>query len=73
MRAGQEDVWNDCLDALEGDLSEIFAFILRMEEAVFALGADRVGTVIKVDDRRDRGVAMAEKVESVERLLEVDS
>ena len=58
---------------LEGDLSEIFALILRMEEAVFALGADRVGTVIKVDDRRDRGVAMAVKVESVERLLEADS
>ena len=54
---------------LEGDLGEIFALILRMEEAVFALGAERVGTVIKIDDRRDREVSMGDKVEAVEKLL----
>lgn len=54
---------------LEGDLGEIFDLILQMEEAVFAQGAERVGTVIKVDDRRDRVVAMGEKVEAVERRL----
>ena len=40
-----------------------------MEEAVFAAGAERVGTVLKIDDRRDRVVAMEDKVEAVERLL----
>jgi uncharacterized protein (TIGR00106 family) len=54
---------------LEGDLGEIFDLILKMEEAVFAQGAERVGTVIKVDDRRDRPVTMREKVEAVERRL----
>ena len=54
---------------LEGDLGEIFDLILAMEAAVFAQGAERVGTVIKVDDRRDRAVAMGEKVEAVERQL----
>ena len=58
---------------LEGDLAAIFALIQEMEEAVFALGAERVGTVIKIDDRRDRAVEMGHKVESVERLLEPDS
>ena len=54
---------------LEGEIGDIFGLILQMEAAVFELGADRVGTVIKIDDRRDRTVAMAEKVQSVERLL----
>ena len=54
---------------LEGDLREIFELILRMQEAVFERGAVRVGTVIKVDERRDREVGMADKVESVRRRL----
>ena len=45
---------------LEGDLGDIFALILAMEEAVFAQGAERVGSVVKIDDRRDRIVSMAE-------------
>ena len=54
---------------LEGELGAIFALIQQMEEAVFALGAERVGTVIKIDDRRDRVVSMEHKVDAVERLL----
>ena len=51
---------------LEGDLDEIFALIRSMQEAVFAAGAQRVGTVIKIDDRRDRRVAMEDKIRAVE-------
>jgi uncharacterized protein (TIGR00106 family) len=54
---------------LEGDLGEIFALIQRMQEAVFAAGALRVGTVIKIDERRDRAVRMEEKVAVVEERL----
>lgn len=54
---------------LEGDLDEIFALIRRMQEAVFASGAQRVSAVIKIDDRRDRPVHMEDKVREVERLL----
>jgi uncharacterized protein YqgV (UPF0045/DUF77 family) len=35
-----------------------------MQEAVFAAGATRVSTVIKIDDRRDRVVSMEDKVKS---------
>jgi uncharacterized protein YqgV (UPF0045/DUF77 family) len=36
-----------------------------LQEAVFAAGAARVGTVIKMDDRRDQGeVTMEDKVAS---------
>ena len=54
---------------LEGDLSEIYSLIGDMQEAVFAAGAERVSTVIKIDDRRDRPVSMEEKVETVVGLL----
>lgn len=54
---------------LEGELSEIYALIGRMQEAVFELGAERVGTVIKIDDRRDREVSMEAKVKAVEDQL----
>ena len=54
---------------LEGELREILDLVLAMEEAVFAAGAERVGTVLKIDDRRDRTVAMDDKVKAVERLL----
>ena len=54
---------------LEGELSEISALIEKMQEAVFAAGAVRVGSVVKIDDRRDREVAMESKVTSVEEKL----
>jgi uncharacterized protein (TIGR00106 family) len=54
---------------LEGDLDDIFALIRVMQEAVFEAGAVRVGTVIKIDDRRDRDVSMEAKVEAVEQRL----
>jgi uncharacterized protein (TIGR00106 family) len=54
---------------LEGELPAIFELILRMQEAVFAAGAARVSTVIKVDERRDKAVRMEDKVAEVERRL----
>jgi uncharacterized protein (TIGR00106 family) len=54
---------------LEGEVDEIFALVRRMQEAVFAAGAVRVGTVIKIDERRDRDVRMEEKVRAVEKRL----
>jgi len=55
---------------LEGELDVVLALIRRMHEAVFEAGAVRVGTVIKIDDRRDRAASMEEKVQEVERQLE---
>jgi len=55
---------------LEGDLAEIYPLIQDMQEAVFAEGAERVGTVIKIDDRRDRDATMQDKLASVARQLD---
>lgn len=54
---------------LEGDLDVVMALIRRMQEAVFEAGAVRVGTVIKIDDRRDRVASMEDKVRGVEERL----
>ncbi len=52
---------------LEGDLDAIFSLVRKMQEAVFAMGADRVGTVLKIDDRRDKEATMQGKLDSARR------
>ena len=55
---------------LEGELGDLYALVQRMQDAVFAAGAERVGTVIKIDDRRDREVSMEDKLRAVEERQE---
>jgi uncharacterized protein (TIGR00106 family) len=54
---------------LEGELGDIYALVRSMQEAVFAAGAERVSTVLKIDDRRDRPVRMEDQVSVVVKLL----
>ena len=58
---------------LEGDMSEVYALISDMQEAVFAAGATRVSTVIKIDDRRDRVVSMEDKVKSALEKTQINT
>lgn len=55
---------------IEGDLSTIFEIIEKMHEALFACGAVRLSTVIKVDERRDKTVRMEDKITAVENHLQ---
>jgi uncharacterized protein (TIGR00106 family) len=50
---------------LEGDLKEILTLIEKMHEVPFDQGANRVSTLIKIDDRRDKNSTMEGKMESV--------
>ncbi len=50
---------------LEGDLEAILKVAREMHEAPFTMGIDRVYSVIKIDDRRDRTSTMEEKFQSV--------
>lgn len=50
---------------LEGDIDELFACVRKMQEAVFESGADRVYSVVKIDDRRDKKASLDQKVNSV--------
>ena len=57
---------------LEGNLAEILDLVQRMQEAVFEAGAERVSTVVKIDERRDRTASAADKVRVVEEQLASD-
>ena len=68
LEAQDRVVWqlDSMFTTLEGEPEDLFEVIRAMQEAVFAAGAERVGTVIKMDDRRDREATMADKIASVE-------
>jgi uncharacterized protein (TIGR00106 family) len=48
--------------SVEGDWDTVMATIRRMQESCFKLGAVRLATTIKVDERRDKSQTMADKV-----------
>ncbi len=53
---------------IQGPLTEVLDAIRTMHEIPFSKGALRVVTEIRIDDRRDRPVTMAGKIESVRKL-----
>jgi len=54
---------------IEGDLDKILAVIRRMHEVPFQAGAARVSTLIRIDDRRDKELTMAGKIQAVMEKL----
>ncbi|MGL4669441.1 MAG: MTH1187 family thiamine-binding protein [Methanobacteriaceae archaeon] len=51
-------------------LEELYSVILKAQEAVFETGAQRVYTVIKVDDRRDKyDRGLKDKVKTVNDMI----
>jgi uncharacterized protein (TIGR00106 family) len=54
---------------LEGELDRIMVVIRQMHEVPFAEGAERVSTLIRIDDRRDKNATMAQKMQAVEEKI----
>jgi uncharacterized protein (TIGR00106 family) len=54
---------------LEGELDEVIEAVRAMHEVPFREGAARVSTTLRIDDRRDRPVTMAGKLEAVKSKL----
>ena len=53
------------------NLKELYEVIAKAQEAVFEVGAGRVYTVIKIDDRRDReNKTLKSKIKTVEKILD---
>lgn len=55
---------------LEGDIDDLFLAVRKMQESVFNEGANRVYSVIKVDDRRDKKASFEQKINSVMSKVE---
>ena len=51
---------------LEGELSDLYQCLQEMQEALFDEGIQRVYTVAKIDDRRDKYQNMNQRIHSVE-------
>ena len=52
---------------IQGPLEPVFEMMRQMHEVPFGMGAVRVLTSIKIDDRRDKQATMAGKVTSVQQ------
>ena len=54
---------------IEGELDRIFEVVRQMHEVPFQSGALRVGTTIRIDDRRDKKLTMEGKMQAVMEKL----
>ncbi len=54
---------------ISGDLDQIWGVVRRMHESCFSMGAPRVLTGIRVDDRRDKAGSPDQKIRSVREKL----
>lgn len=50
---------------IEGDLDRILEVVRQMHEVPFGAGAQRVSTLMRIDDRRDKELTMAGKIKAV--------
>jgi uncharacterized protein (TIGR00106 family) len=54
---------------IEGDLEHLLALVKRMHDSAFKSGIQRVVTTVRIDERRDKPLTMAGKVEAVKKRL----
>ena len=50
---------------VQGPLERVLELAQKMHEVPFAMGAKRVATTIRIDDRRDKTQTMEDKVKAV--------
>ena len=54
---------------IEGDLEHLLALAKRMHDSAFDSGIQRVVTTVRIDERRDKPLTMASKIEAVKKRL----
>lgn len=69
MAEGVKYKLNPMGTVIEADADKALEVIRNMQESVFDKGCDRVYSVIKMDDRRDKLASMEQKIKSVEDKL----
>jgi uncharacterized protein (TIGR00106 family) len=55
---------------IQGEMPVLLAAIAKMHESVFLLGAHRVVTTVRIDDRRDKPATPEAKVAAVTQQLQ---
>ncbi len=69
-RSGLRYTLNAMHTEVEGELDEILRLVPEIHRALFARGARRVSTVMKIDDRRDAPSSIEGKVRSVKERIQ---
>jgi uncharacterized protein (TIGR00106 family) len=54
---------------IQGTLTEILSLTHEIHEAMIKMGAQRVLTTLKIDDRRDKELTLKGKVEAVRKKI----
>lgn len=60
---------NDMGTLIEGEAGELLALVAKIYELPFQKGAQRVVTHMIIDDRRDKHVAIGDKIDAVRKRL----
>ena len=60
---------NDMGTLIEGEAGELLALVAKIYELPFQKGAQRVVTHMVIDDRRDKHVAIGDKINAVRKRL----
>lgn len=68
-RSGLQYELNAMHTVVEGDVAALMSLVAAIHTALFARGAKRLSTVVKLDDRRDAPSTIEGKVRSVEQRL----
>lgn len=66
-KSGLDHKLHDMGTTVSGSSRELFVLAEQLHEHLFSTGTQRVYTVMKIDDRRDKEVAIGDKVSAVER------
>lgn len=72
LLAGEKDIKYELTamgTIIEGNLEKLLTLAQKMHQSAFEAGAIRVGTTIKIDERRDKPLNISGKVESVKAKL----
>lgn len=54
---------------VEGKAGELWALARKLHEIPYRMGTQRVYTIVQIDDRRDKKVALGDKVKSVRKKM----
>ncbi len=68
-QSGLDYKLNDMGTTVSGTAEELFAVAEKLHGHLFTTGSERVYTVLKIDDRRDKDVGIGGKIASVERKM----
>lgn len=66
--SGLKHVLHPMGTCVEGQPEELYALAARIHEALAAMGYERIGMTLKIDDRRDQAQSMQDKLDRVAEL-----